>query len=1836
MTIPNPSDGTQVSDPAREGGQFSFEDESLQVIDPMTERVGLGLEEAPKTISESFPGQHPFDGRIRQPQSVNHMGQEWMHQQIRPATREHLGTSSEHFGDMSMHHPDVAPLWEETAIHHPTDSSYTVYLPAWAERLDSHVRNGVSAVHRDKELAHRQHFNDSALYTYGMYGPHETYVPQHGLYERAFNNWRLSEDGKEEAKILDADGIHGREQEEHLRHAHMAMARSNWLSKNTDEQTGRLYGLGEMDYYLGLEWLTPAERAMVYRHIKEHGFHDKNNYTISDIHVGDKPLSMGRLVANMHQRYAPVFSHHTRDPDATGQAFAVGMIPPGQTSRVNPDELYKDLEDSALGQKIRAFYENHDDEVEHLPRRADKGFRQQGTPKMDLQGVYALAGVKAGLDGKLEFHRKGESPHYEEGWTGDHDWTIEEVEEFLKPHLLARDMQGAGRKARNEIQAYLNPYLATEGVGAHSDNYTFGDMESLAHHWSEPFEGRGGLGKTHTTKLDMLHQMLSLEGERDGLLGRMQAREDYFQDESLESKGGEVLNIHNKVRGLMAPFGLPLSELSEARRQIARGKETDTVSVSEIDAMAGLSAALHPHNTFISGTAALANAKVNQGLHGTTHSPEHHNEVYQASLRAGRTQGKSKLKELRNELHGDKLQYRFTHGMGHAFGLATEDDKLKRDGDVSHRAIRLIGMLGGLNNPRAPSIDGVQHPNQFSFETELPIKREDYNVRQRTHVDNYEASKKESARLNGELRKLEVNMSQEEVAEAERISMALEGQREQANKMVEELEEQGYTRDQATRATLTSLTRDANVSNLSQTQLQYMNLLGNKLNNDAAVEEYDTAEAELNDTIEARSYLLDGSEDAEHLDHLIEEQQEVLDEIAKKHYGENSRSNRELEHDNTHHTQVKGHHDAIVEMADRIGQEIQRQMPELYESVPPDTMAAWKMYTANQFLARQDAEHHNISAPVAGQQVQEARAKGAIDNAHDGMSSQLHENGHEIDPDMSVSEAGEMIFGGAMKPYEERMVKDLLKKVRALGKPLRVMTMMDMVQQMGEAGDKHFKPMYDTGAEDVLNQLTGFKRHKVDYDNDPNYGVPEKRSVPRTGGRGGHMSHKDITSSLAYRAAQRLHAAVSTGDRKSELGERSMEIMTPSSDNQESLKGKFRNKSLGYEIRNLPNELKNEATLHDMVNHLHGLVVSSADEYDPTKIIDTEKKPMLMHKPIGRGGHPKSKATIMSMFNSDGLRGNFGHIHDIPFAMDVKDGQMSFRMLPKSKKMRLLTPNMEAIKAMMPERHHGHFVSPSQAKTDPRIRTDIARSPVATRANQVGEPFMDTPEAIHHKMDGPALLASLTNPDYIRKDMPEGLPSLQPMHRIFDVDDLEHLRGFTGDWVVSDYPEGDRMFVTKKDDDVESKGSLTDEEKKAFKQVSDKDFLVDVIRRESGLYIFEVIEFDGKEVHDMPIQDRIKLLRGALQSVEGVEAPSASDTKLTDDVGLADAIKNIESDRILLRDAKSTYMKGEARHPKWVMYQKGNDVTLMVLERRGESPYTYRLGTGPIIHGEDLGDRAVKIEDDIYMDIGASFNAPEKYEVGDFVKVNVTSVTEGEASENQKVYTVHAPRIEGEAEGEPLVSTESLAMLAKADMAQSPLNIYRSDRHIRVSFEAGDVLYKATTRGQYWTVHTPVADNNYLIRLSESQRPFWSPVAGVMLKGDFSIEEREDKAEVHESKGDGKPLIPPRKIQDTNRWDKEKNKVMKKGVELLEKLLAKSGVGQVGASMSGPKGLGIDYGTPIQSPTGPTNPDDAKTMPDYDVRDIERDRKDKEEETKDVEEVDSKLELTEDKAVYHI
>ena len=517
------------------------------------------------------------------------------------------------------------------------------------------------------------------------------------------------------------------------------------------------------------------------------------------------------------------------------------------------------------------------------------------------------------------------------------------------------------------------------------------------------------------------------------------------------------------------------------------------------------------------------------------------------------------------------------------------------------------------------------------------------------------------------------------------------------------------------------------------------------------------------------------------------------------------------------------------------------------------------------------------------------------------------------------------------------------------------------------------------------------------------------------------------------------------------------------------------------------------------------------------------------------------------------------------------------------------------------------------------------------RGEQYGEEFGI--EGGYRKMvrkqeDATLLLASLSNPDIMLKKDGE-YPILQPMHRIFKLEDLEHLRGFSGDWIVSAMPEGPRAFVEKKDDKITVRGDfdLDDDTKKNFSKISKKDFVVDVVLAGKEYNVIDIVEYEDSDVHDMPLQERIKILRGTMESTENVLLPAAHNLRLTDDVGLEVIVKDLlkEHRRLVLRDANSTYMKGENRHPKWVLYDEGQDVNLMVLDKKGTSTFTYRLGTGPITHEDSLGERAVEYEGDTYMDVGTSFQTKDNYEVGDIVTVNVDSISVAENIDGADIYTVNSSEIKGEAEGEGVSSVETLSMFTKSEPMMWPHEIDRDGDRIVIKMAAGDVSYRASEIDGEWYMFNPKADNTWLIRLSESQRPFWSSVAGVMLKADLSLYDEESKAEVHESKNDAKPLIPPKKVKNTSFWDTDIDEAIehkKKVKRLLAKSLAlassmlKSSVGAVGDASSGPKGLGIDFATPIESPSGPTSLVGSKTLPDYDVRDIERDNKERAEDKK--------------------
>tara|TARA_R110000824_G_scaffold10401_2_gene45946 strand:+ start:28 stop:1245 length:1218 start_codon:yes stop_codon:yes gene_type:complete len=186
--------------------------------------------------------------------------------------------------------------------------------------------------------------------------------------------------------------------------------------------------------------------------------------------------------------------------------------------------------------------------------------------------------------------------------------------------------------------------------------------------------------------------------------------------------------------------------------------------------------------------------------------------------------------------------------------------------------------------------------------------------------------------------------------------------------------------------------------------------------------------------------------------------------------------------------------------------------------------------------------------------------------------------------------------------------------------------------------------------------------------------------------------------------------------------------------------------------------------------------------------------------------------------------------------------------------------------------------------------------------------------------------------DIAKGELPKKVPLIEPLHRIFDLNDIKELRGFTGEWVVSVYREGKRCKAIKKGnrvrllDDDNVLLSTDDSVRSALKSACKKDYVIDGVLDEGEFYINDILYYDDTDVTDLTTRERIKILRGQFESYEPVFVPSPSDIRMTDEVGLENAVKELskESDKLLLRDAKSTYMKGEERHPKWVLLAKAD------------------------------------------------------------------------------------------------------------------------------------------------------------------------------------------------------------------------------------------------------------------------------------------------------------------------
>ena len=474
-------------------------------------------------------------------------------------------------------------------------------------------------------------------------------------------------------------------------------------------------------------------------------------------------------------------------------------------------------------------------------------------------------------------------------------------------------------------------------------------------------------------------------------------------------------------------------------------------------------------------------------------------------------------------------------------------------------------------------------------------------------------------------------------------------------------------------------------------------------------------------------------------------------------------------------------------------------------------------------------------------------------------------------------------------------------------------------------------------------------------------------------------------------------------------------------------------------------------------------------------------------------------------------------------------------------------------------------------------------------------------------------LTSLLNPDVMLKKASEDdwVPLIRPMHRIFSLDDLKEFKGFSDSWVVSTWYEGQRLLLVKDDDVVflDENGKQNGVPKKirdAASKLSDKDFIIDGVLKDDEFFVMDIISYDGTDSSDMNTNERLKILRGQLESYDGISIPGPYNTRVTDEGGLEGAVEELkEEGRVLLRDAQSTYMKGEKRHPKWLILREGKNMNFIILDKRGKGPFTYQLGAGPITSSEDLGNRAVELDGKYYMDVGTAHRVEKPFVEGDIVEASISGVTK-KTRGGRDIFNVQFSSVDKEGEGEGPASAESLSLLTKSYPPMIiPHDLDFDGKILKVVIEDIDTVeYETLKFNNSWFLHTPkcvmgdLSKSNYSLKLSESLRPFWEPVASLMLNGyveKMMYSENEDEEDEEE------------RIEEDSAGilnQKEKNILLKPSmVKALEVALrALDVISKEKMTTSGTKGLGIDMATPVESPRGATSLRDESTLPDWDMR----------------------------------
>lgn len=274
----------------------------------------------------------------------------------------------------------------------------------------------------------------------------------------------------------------------------------------------------------------------------------------------------------------------------------------------------------------------------------------------------------------------------------------------------------------------------------------------------------------------------------------------------------------------------------------------------------------------------------------------------------------------------------------------------------------------------------------------------------------------------------------------------------------------------------------------------------------------------------------------------------------------------------------------------------------------------------------------------------------------------------------------------------------------------------------------------------------------------------------------------------------------------------------------------------------------------------------------------------------------------------------------------------------------------------------------------------------------------------------------------------------KPMYRIFDIEDMNELMGFSGDYVVQEKYDGMRIQIHKIDDKVEifsfngkditekCTEQVAEMKKKSYgdcildaelilfdgdKALHRADTVAHVFKNkypEAKLraHVFDIMRHEEKNLMDDELQIRINILFNnySAKSSDAIAFPSKKDTRI------ADSLKDIEeyakeimemptAEGVVIKDLTSTYFVGTKKNPKWIKWKKFVDLDMLVLDKKSTKSglFSYSLGAGPVL---EEGKHIVEMNNKLYMNVGKALNTKIDVKVGEVIRVKVDEVKESD------------------------------------------------------------------------------------------------------------------------------------------------------------------------------------------------------------------------------------------------